>query len=81
MRSCTTSPVARARNSSTSFVNSCVSSPASSIAHDVHLVAAAVTRGADVICSSNRRHMPEGQLAGGIEIVGPGRLAAGLGIG
>jgi hypothetical protein len=50
-------------------------------AHDVHLVAAAVTRGADVICTSNRRHMPEGQLAGGIEIMGPGRLAADLGIG
>ena len=50
-------------------------------AHDVHLVAAAVERGADVICSSNRRHMPEGPLAGGIEVVGPGRLAAEVGVG
>ncbi len=50
-------------------------------AHDVHLVAAAVARGADVICTSNRRHMPEGQLAGGIEVIGPGRLAADLGLG
>lgn len=49
-------------------------------AHDLHLVAAAVERGADVICSSNRRHMPEGPLAAGIEIRGPGRLAAELGI-
>ncbi|MBA2698685.1 MAG: hypothetical protein H0U61_07925 [Nocardioidaceae bacterium] len=47
-------------------------------AHDVHLVAAAVERGADVICSSNRRHLPEGPLAGGIEVFGPGRLAAAL---
>ena len=50
-------------------------------AHDVHLVAAAVERGADVICSSNRRHMPEGPLTRTIEVVGPGRLAANLGIG
>jgi hypothetical protein len=50
-------------------------------AHDVHLVAAAVERGADVICSSNRRHMPEGALAGGIRVVGPGRLAVELGVG
>lgn len=50
-------------------------------AHDVHLVAAAVARGADVICTSNRRHMPEGQLAGGIEVIGPSRLAADLGLG
>ena len=50
-------------------------------AHDVHLVAAAVEWGADVICSSNRRHMPEGRLAGGIEVVGPGKLAAELGVG
>lgn len=49
-------------------------------AHDVHLVAAAVERGAELICTSNRRHMPEGPLAGGIEIVGPGRLGAELGI-
>jgi hypothetical protein len=47
----------------------------------VHLVAAAVERGAEVICSSNRRHLPEGPLAGDIEVVGPGRLAAALGIG
>jgi hypothetical protein len=50
-------------------------------AYDVHLVAAAVTRGADVICSSNRRHMPEGPLAGDIEVMGPGRLATVLGVG
>ena len=50
-------------------------------AHDVHLVAAAVERGADVICSSNRRHLPEGPLAGDIEVFGPGRLAAALSIG
>ncbi len=49
-------------------------------AYDVHLVAAAVTRNADVICTANRAHLPEGPLAGGIEIVGPGRLAAELGI-
>jgi hypothetical protein len=49
-------------------------------AHDVHLVAAAVQRGAEVICSSNRRHLPEGLLAGGIEVMGPGRLGAALGI-
>lgn len=49
--------------------------------HDVHLVAAAVTRGADVVCSSNRRHLPEGPLAGDLEVIGPGRLAAALGIG
>src|SRR5690606_28952143 len=49
-------------------------------AHDVHLVAAAVERGADVICRSNRRHMPEGPLAASIEVVGPGRLVAELGV-
>jgi len=49
-------------------------------AYDVHLVAAAVTRNADVICTANRAHLPEGPLVGGIEIVGPGRLAAELGI-
>lgn len=49
-------------------------------AYDVHLVAAAVGRDADVICTSNRRHMPEGPLAGGIEVFGPGRLAAELGV-
>jgi hypothetical protein len=47
---------------------------------DVHLVAAAVERGAEVICTSNRRHLPEGPLAGGIEVIGPGRLATTLGI-
>lgn len=49
-------------------------------AFDVHLVAAAVARGADVICSSNRVHLPEGSLAGGIAVIGPGRLAADLGV-
>ncbi len=49
-------------------------------AFDIHLLAAATARGADVICSANRAHLPEGPLAGGIEIVGPGRLAAQLGI-
>ena len=49
-------------------------------ANDVHLVTAAAARGADVICSSNRRHLPEGPLAGEIEVFGPGRLAAALGI-
>jgi hypothetical protein len=49
-------------------------------AHDVHLVAAAAARGADIICTSNSHHMPEGQLAGGIEIMGPGRLAGTLDI-
>ncbi len=34
----------------------------------VHLVAAAVQRGADVICSANRRHLPEGQLAGDLQV-------------
>lgn len=49
-------------------------------AHDVHLVTAAVERGADIICTANRRHMPEGRLARGIDIIGPGRLASDLGI-
>jgi hypothetical protein len=49
-------------------------------AYDVHLVAAAVTRNADMICTANRAHLPEGPLAGDIEIIGPGRLAAELGI-
>jgi len=49
-------------------------------AYDVHLVAAAVTRNADVICTANRAHLPEGPLIGSIEIIGPGRLAAELGI-
>jgi hypothetical protein len=49
-------------------------------AYDVHVVAAAVASGADVICSSNRRHLPEGQLAGELRIIGPGRLGAELGI-
>ncbi|MDP9383980.1 MAG: hypothetical protein M3P50_01880 [Actinomycetota bacterium] len=50
-------------------------------AHDVHLVAAAAARGSDVICSSNRRHLPERPLAGGIEVMGPGRLATALDVG
>jgi hypothetical protein len=49
-------------------------------AYDVHLVASAAARGADVICSSNRRHLPEGPLAGAIHVMGPGRLAAELDI-
>lgn len=49
-------------------------------AYDVHLVAAAVQRGADVICSSNRRDLPEGRLAGDLHVLGPGRLAAELGV-
>jgi hypothetical protein len=47
---------------------------------DVHLVAAAVARGADVICSANRRHLPEGQLAGALHVIGPARLASELGV-
>ncbi len=49
-------------------------------AYDIHLVAAAVARDADVICSANRAHMPEGPLAGDFRVIGPGRLAASLGI-
>jgi hypothetical protein len=49
-------------------------------AFDVHLLAAAAARDADVICSANRAHLPEGPLAGGIDVIGPGRLAAELGI-
>jgi hypothetical protein len=49
-------------------------------AYDVHLVAAAVARDADVICSANRTHLPEGPLAGDLQVIGPGRLAADLGI-
>jgi hypothetical protein len=49
-------------------------------AYDLHLVAAAVARDADMICTANRVHLPEGPLAGGIEIIGPGRLAAALGV-
>lgn len=49
-------------------------------AYDVHLVAAAVERRADVICSSNRHHLPEGQLAGDLRVLGPGGLAVELGI-
>jgi hypothetical protein len=48
--------------------------------YDVHLVASAAARHANLICSSNRLHLPEGPLAGCIEIVGPARLAAQLGI-
>jgi hypothetical protein len=49
-------------------------------AYDVHLVAAAVARDADVICSANRAHLPEGPLVGDLQVIGPGRLAASLGI-
>jgi hypothetical protein len=49
-------------------------------AYDLHLVAATVARDADMICTANRVHLPEGPLAGGIEIIGPGRLAAELGV-
>jgi hypothetical protein len=49
-------------------------------AYDVHLVAAAVARNADVICSANRSHLPEGPLAGDLEVIGPGRLATSLDI-
>jgi hypothetical protein len=49
-------------------------------AYDIHLVAAAVARSADVICSANRAHLPEGPLASDIQVIGPGRLAASLGI-
>ena len=48
--------------------------------YDLHLVTAAVTRDADMICTADRVHLPEGPLAGGIEMIGPGRLAAELGI-
>jgi hypothetical protein len=48
--------------------------------YDVHLVAAAVARDADVICSANRTDLPEGPLAGDLQVIGPGRLAANLGI-
>jgi hypothetical protein len=33
-----------------------------------------------MICSANRAHLPEGPLAGDLQVVGPGRLAANLGI-
>lgn len=49
-------------------------------AYDVHLVAAVVARDANVICSANRAHLPEGPLAGDLHVIGPGRLAANLGI-
>jgi hypothetical protein len=49
-------------------------------AYDVHLVAAAVARGASVICSANRRHLPEGRLAGNLQVIGPGRPAQDLGV-
>ncbi len=48
--------------------------------YDIHLVAAAVQRGADAICSSNRRHLPEGQLVGKLQVVRPGTLARELGL-
>jgi hypothetical protein len=49
-------------------------------AYDIHLVAAAVARNADVICSANRSHLPEGPLAGDLQVIGPGRLAVSLDI-
>jgi hypothetical protein len=49
-------------------------------AYDIHLVAAAVARNADVICSANRAHLPEGSIAGDLQVIGPGRLASNLGI-
>ncbi len=49
-------------------------------AYDVHLEAAAAHRGANALCSSNRRDLPEGPLAGDLRVVGPGRLAAELGV-
>lgn len=49
-------------------------------AYDIHLVAAAVACNADVICSANRSHLPEGPLAGHLQVIGPGRLAVDLGI-
>jgi hypothetical protein len=48
--------------------------------YDIHLVAAAVARDADVICSANRAHMPEGPLVGDLQVIGSGRLVANLGI-
>jgi hypothetical protein len=39
-----------------------------------------VTYDMELICTANRVHLPEGPLAGGIEIIGPGRLAAELGV-
>jgi len=47
----------------------------------LHLVPTAVARGADVICTSNRRRMLEGTLACDLEVMGPGRLATALGVG
>ena len=52
----------------------------SGVTYDMELVTAAATRDADMICTANRVHLPEGPLAGGIEIIGPGRLAAELGV-
>jgi hypothetical protein len=49
-------------------------------AYDIHLVDAAVARNANVICSANRSHLPEGSLAGDLQVVGPGRLVASLGM-
>jgi hypothetical protein len=43
-------------------------------------VVCAVARNADLICSANRAHMPEGPLAGDLQVIGPGRLSANLGI-
>ena len=49
-------------------------------AYDVHLVAAAVDLSATAICSANRKHLPEGRIAGTIDVIGPGRLARELGV-
>jgi predicted nucleic acid-binding protein len=47
---------------------------------DLHLVVTACERGADIVCSSNTRHLAEGELAGGLEILRAGRLARELGL-
>src|SRR5437867_3066306 len=47
---------------------------------DLHLVVSAVAHHADLICSSNRRDLPEGPLLPGIEVVGPGRLCERFGL-
>jgi hypothetical protein len=48
---------------------------------DLHIVISAVEHGAEIICSSNRRDLPEGPIVPGIEVMGPGRLSAMLGLG
>lgn len=47
---------------------------------DLHLVVSAVEQGADIICSSNSTDLPEGPIVPGIEVIGPGRLGATLGL-